>query len=66
MKKGDIYFWNKNYPPEYKDIKNRHFEVLAVSPTHAYLRNMRMGYRSNIPLETVKKDYIISPMIGRK
>ncbi len=69
MNKGDIYYWERGYPdnyPEYEDFRNRHFEILAISKTHVYIRNLRLRNRANVPISTFKKNYVKSPMFGRK
>lgn len=66
MKKGQIYHWEDNYPPELEAVINRHYEVVAISLTHIYIRNLRLGHHKNVPIETFKRDYVINPMFIRK
>ena len=56
IKLGDIYIAKDR--SRGKDLRNRIYEVISVTITHVYIRNIRTRYSWNVSLETLRKDYI--------
>lgn len=66
MQVGDIYFMNRGFLPSMKNPKNRHYEILAISLTHVYIRNLRLGTRYNVSINSFNENYEPNLMLRRK